>query len=96
MVKHVKYSELASQFPWGMWRQHTTCSFSPNSSPELKCPIKKEPRAAFLPKDPSVAEGTQFSFLEDFVLLYQRAEWSRYCVKMRLLIVLVWTWGTKP
>lgn len=74
-----------------------TCSFSPNNHSEIKCAIKNEPGAAFLPKDPSIAEVTlQFSFLEDFVLLYQSAEWSRYYVKMRLLIVSVWSEGMKP
>jgi len=58
---------------------------------------KKEPGAAFPPKDLSIAEGTlQFSFLEDFVLLYHRAEWSRHNVEMRLLIVPVWSGGMKP
>lgn len=73
-----------------------TWSFSSNNNPELKCAIKQEPEAAFLPKDPSIAEGTlQFSFLEDFVPLHQ-TEWSRYYVRMRLLIVPVWSRGMKP
>ena len=64
--------------------------------PRAEMCYKKEPGAAFLPKDLSIAEGTlQFSFLEDFVVLYQRAEWSRYYAKMRLLIVPVWSGGMK-
>lgn len=69
-----------------------TCSFSPNNNPELKCAIKSEPGSVFLPKDLSIAEGTlQFFFLEDFVLFYQRAEWKKYYVMTKLLIVLVWS-----